>query len=363
MKFKFENLDSIRTIAFLSTFMAHAFYAESEAVLNSSSFQWAVQFREVFSFGVPVFFVLSGFLISYLMLKEQEEVGHFSVKNFYMRRILRIWPVFYLVLIIGFVLFPLLRMYVLHEPYLETANPLYYISYLSNFDQMANTSLPYGVGLGPTWSVSIEEQFYVLWPLLLLFFKKKRFVWAILFILISSMILTTGFQLSNKHTIYCMMYLSVGGLFAYFSFYHTKLIQKITSIHPVVFIALILLLFGCMYATTIGYGGFLLITLIASIIGYIIIYQCYSGRMSLKRIPFLETIGKYTYGLYLYHVICNFIIYTAFSDVLNIQESEFNVVFAKPVLSLVLSLGLSYISYHYFEKYFLGLKKRFNSAN
>ena len=71
MKFRFENLDSIRTIAFLSTFLAHAFYAESQEVLDSSMFQWAVKFREIFSFGVPVFFVLSGFLITYLMLKEE----------------------------------------------------------------------------------------------------------------------------------------------------------------------------------------------------------------------------------------------------------------------------------------------------
>ena len=83
MKFKFENLDSIRTIAFLSTFMAHAFYTESAQVKSSTSFQWAIQFQEIFSFGVPIFFVLSGFLISYLMLKEQEEVGTFNLKNFY----------------------------------------------------------------------------------------------------------------------------------------------------------------------------------------------------------------------------------------------------------------------------------------
>ena len=362
MKFKFENLDSIRTIAFLSTFMAHAFYTESAQVKSSTSFQWAIQFQEIFSFGVPIFFVLSGFLISYLMLKEQEEVGTFNLKNFYLRRILRIWPVYFLVLLIGFVLFPIIRSYILHDPYIETANSIYYILFLSNFDQIAHTTLPFGIGLGPTWSVSIEEQFYVVWPLFLLLFKKKSFIRAIVLVLIASLLLTPLLSLTSKHSIYCMMYLSVGGLAAYLAYYYHSFIVKITRIHPVFFLTVIILLILSMYFASLGIGNFLLITAIAFLIAYIILFQCYSGKLNLKRIPFLETLGKYTYGLYLYHVICNFIAHILIDDVLKIQETELTVVFIKPIISLGLSLLLSFISYHYYEKYFLKLKNRF-SAN
>lgn len=361
MKFKFENLDSIRTIAFLSTFMAHAFYTESEIVKNSSSFSFAIQFQEIFSFGVPIFFVLSGFLISYLMLKEQEEVGRFSLKNFYMRRILRIWPVYLLVLLIGFVIFPIVRDVILHEPYAETANPIYYLLFLSNFDQIANTSLPFGVGLGPTWSVSIEEQFYLIWPLFLLVFRRKKFIWAIALVLLFSISSTLIFGLSNKHTVYCMTYLSIGGLFAYFSYYHQDLVRKATFLSGWVFLLIVAVLFWFMHLSSIGQGGFYIIIMIALVIGYLITYQCFSGRAQLKKIPFLESIGKYTYGLYLYHVICNFVSHTIVDDIIHLSETEFTVIVLKPLISLVLALVVSYFSYHYFEMYFLRLKGRFSS--
>ena len=361
MKFKLENLDSLRTIAFLSTFLAHAFYTESEPIKNSASFQWAIQFQEILSFGVPIFFVLSGFLITYLMLKEQEEVGTFSLKNFYMRRILRIWPVYFLVVFIGFALFPLVRTYWLHGQFIETANPIYYILFLSNFDQMSHVALPFGVGLGPTWSVSIEEQFYFVWPLFLLIFKKKYFIWAILLVLAASIVLTSLLSLSSKHSVFCMMYLSVGGFSAYLAYYYKWFIVKIVRIHPLFFLIIVMLLIVCMNFSTIVFGKFFLITAIAFLISYIILFQCYSGKLELKQIPFLEKIGKYTYGLYLYHVICNFIVNIAIDDLLKIQESELTVVFIKPFLSLGLSVILSIISYHYYEKYFLKLKTRFST--
>lgn len=361
MKFKFENLDSIRTLAFLSTFLAHAFYTESVQVKSSTSFQWAIQFQEIFSFGVPIFFVLSGFLITYLMLKEQDEFGTFNLKNFYLRRILRIWPVYFFVLIIGFVLFPIIRSYIMKDSYIESANSIYYILFLSNFDQIAHTTLPFGIGLGPTWSVSIEEQFYVVWPLFLLFFKKKSFIWAIVLVLLATLVLTPLLGFPSKHSVFCMMYLSVGGFAAYLAYYYQSFILKITRIHPVFFLTVIILLIVSIYFASLGIANFFLITAIAFLIAYIILFQCYAGKLNLKRIPFLETTGKYTYGLYLYHVICNFIAHVAIDDILKIQETELTVVFIKPIISLGLSLLLSLISYHYYEKYFLKLKTRFSS--
>ena len=88
-KFRLENLDSIRSIAFLSTFFAHAFFAETSQIQNNPIYINAIKFQELLSFGVPIFFVLSGFLITLLIIKEQDETNSFSIKNFYIRRILR----------------------------------------------------------------------------------------------------------------------------------------------------------------------------------------------------------------------------------------------------------------------------------
>jgi peptidoglycan/LPS O-acetylase OafA/YrhL len=295
------------------------------------------------------------------MLKEQEEHGKFVVRNFYLRRILRIWPAYFIVLLIGFVIFPILRNNILNQPYLETANPVYYLFFLSNFDQINQHTLPFGVGLGPTWSVSIEEQFYLFWPILLLFFKKSKFIIAILLTLSASLIMSPLFNLSNKHTLYCMLYLSIGGLYGYLSFYKFGFIKKATKIPSLLFIFCVIVLLLCMFISSNGYSSFGLIVFIAFIIGYIIIYQCFSGKMSFNKIPFIESLGKYTYGLYLYHVICNFIAHVLIDDIAKIPESNLMVLIFKPLLSLGFSLILSYISYHYFESFFLKLKRLFSS--
>jgi peptidoglycan/LPS O-acetylase OafA/YrhL len=90
MKFRFPNLDSIRTLAFLSVFAAHSFSTENTVILRNDFYLVALSLRKLFAFGVPIFFVLSGFLISYLMLNEQDRKNDFSIKNFYIRRVLRI---------------------------------------------------------------------------------------------------------------------------------------------------------------------------------------------------------------------------------------------------------------------------------
>jgi peptidoglycan/LPS O-acetylase OafA/YrhL len=342
--------------------MAHAFYTESPEIQTSALFEWAVHFQQVFSFGVPIFFVLSGFLITYLMLREQEGLGKFNVLNFYIRRVLRIWPLYFLVLLIGFVAFPLIRDWVLQEPIVETANPLMYALFLSNFDQINTGVLPYGVGLGPTWSVSIEEQYYLLWPLLLVLLPRRRFVLAIAAVVFLSIVLTLQFGLNNKHTIYCMIYLGIGSLFGYLAFYHERFISKITSIPSIVFLFILLLFFALLYSNIFYVHSFWMILVIALAIGYIITFQCFSARFEFRKIPFVERIGKYTYGLYLYHVICNFIIYTIFTKIMKTEESELLAVFVRPTLSLAISIWMSYFSYHYFESYFLRLKQKFSRS-
>ena len=86
--------------------------------------------------GVNFFFVLSGFLITYLLLSEKKSFGKISIGNFYLRRMLRIWPVYYLTLIIGFIAVPSIQWYLNnsvteHYPAVN-ANPWYYISFLGN---------------------------------------------------------------------------------------------------------------------------------------------------------------------------------------------------------------------------------------
>lgn len=361
-KFRFENLDSIRTVAFLTVFLAHSVASDLPSIIGNPIYNFFNIFRSVFSFGVPVFFVLSGFLISFLMLKEQESKTGFCVKNFYIRRVLRIWPVYYIVIIFGFVVFPLLRTYILHIPYLENANFINYIFFIGNFDQIINNQLPFGVGLGPTWSVGVEEQFYLLWPIVIMFFKKRHFIIPIIGFIIISTLSSVIFKLDSQNTIFCFIYLSTGALFAYISYYYNDKILKITKISPVFFI-LALVMFILIIMDVICFLGFMKMLVISVLIAYMIVYQCYSGRFALKNIPLLERLGKYTYGLYLYHSICIFIIHTLVLKILKIEENAVTIVLIIPLFSLILSIVISVLSYKYIELFFLKLKDRFNNLN
>lgn len=141
--------------------------------------------------------------------------------------------------------------------------------------------------------------------------------------------------------------------------FQRSFIGKITNVSSFIFIFSVLMLITAVYLISYSSAGFFMVVIAAILIGYIIVYQCYSERLELRKVPFLERMGKYTYGLYLYHVICNFIIHTFFSKIFNFEDSVLNAVFIKPLLSLFLSIIISVLSYKYIESYFLKLKSRF----
>ncbi|MGH9548926.1 MAG: acyltransferase family protein, partial [Terriglobales bacterium] len=142
--------------------------------------------------GVELFFVLSGYLITLLLLREKSELGSISVKNFYARRVLRIWPVYFLVLA-GLSLFPLtLTHWGNMQNYWEFMRRLIlpFSLFVGNFGLLQQgltlqnfcSAWPlryycYVALLLPLWSVCVEEQFYLVWPLLLAVVRRTRALW------------------------------------------------------------------------------------------------------------------------------------------------------------------------------------------
>src|SRR5690606_19427107 len=105
--------------------------------------------------GVNFFFVLSGFLITYLLLIEMQLRGRINIGSFYIRRALRIWPLFYFCVAFGFIAFPFFKS-MLGEIPNESANVVSYLFFLNNFDFIKNP--PDSSVLSVLWSVAIEEQ-------------------------------------------------------------------------------------------------------------------------------------------------------------------------------------------------------------
>ncbi|HET9503954.1 MAG TPA: acyltransferase family protein [Hymenobacter sp.] len=99
----FPNLDGLRFLAFFAVFLFHSLYTPDAGIAASSLYQVPYQLTRVGDLGVNFFFVLSGFLITYLLLSEKQLMGRVAIGAFYMRRILRIWPLYFVVVFIGFV--------------------------------------------------------------------------------------------------------------------------------------------------------------------------------------------------------------------------------------------------------------------
>jgi peptidoglycan/LPS O-acetylase OafA/YrhL len=158
------QLDGLRALAFLSVFVNHAF---------SVSLLWI---------GVDLFFVLSGFLITTILLKQRTEEGYFRV--FYYRRFLRIFPPYYLFLVMVFVFY-------------ETnwqAHWYWYAFYLSNIREGFSCGHSVGV-LVPMWSLAVEEQFYLLWPLFVYTLGPRGMLWFSLALIFAAPL--TRFYLSG----------------------------------------------------------------------------------------------------------------------------------------------------------------------
>src|SRR2546430_13098117 len=124
--------------------------------------------------GVTLFFVLSGFLISYLLLTEKKVAGTVAVRKFYLRRILRIWPLYYLLVFLPFMILPRIGFFAVPKySALLPVNFRYTLPlYILLLPQVALSIFDPVPFAEPLWSIGVEEQFYLLWPLLLKHVRK-----------------------------------------------------------------------------------------------------------------------------------------------------------------------------------------------
>jgi peptidoglycan/LPS O-acetylase OafA/YrhL len=153
-------LDGIRGLAVLLVMVDHM------QIIWGGTSSWFRAIPELGQHGVDLFFVLSGFLITGILDDGRESKSYF--RNFYIRRALRIFPLYYLFLFIAFYLQPRL----VHKPDIALGEHSWFWLYLSNFFFASRGWLetsPFNLNL--TWSLAIEEQFYIVWPLIVLLFR------------------------------------------------------------------------------------------------------------------------------------------------------------------------------------------------
>jgi len=363
----FENLDGLRFLCFLSVFFYHSFHTNLKHISSNPIYQFIT--KEIFgngNLGVNFFFVLSGFLITYLLIEEKKMNGRIDIRKFWVRRILRIWPLFYFCVFFGFVLFPWLKEMFGQTPN-ETANLWTYLVFINNFDMIKN-GMPDSSVLGVLWSVAIEEQFYLTWPVILSFFSLKRYWIPFVVIILSSLIfrsIYTAEMYHENHTLSCIGDMATGATGAWLIStrgYFLNFIKKLNRF-SIAFIY-ILFIFVFFFRDEVLYANYYIRIFerffIAVVILFVILEQNYAERSFFKMSYFknISRLGVITYGLYCLHFVGILSVITI-TNMFMINTQLWQVLIVETALALSLTIFLSYISYRFYEKPFLKFKDKF----
>ncbi len=354
----FPNLDGLRFFAFFLVFWQHAFVPLMETL------QIPADYKHYFvtgGLGVSFFFVLSGFLITYLLLKENAKNGFINIKAFYVRRILRILPLYYAVLAFGFLLYPLMR-YLLHLPPQDNGNPVLYILFLGNFDVMsAALDRPSFVGI--LWSLAIEEQFYIFWVLLLVIVPRKLYIFLILLVIIVSTAfraLQTDEKILYFHTLSVISDLGIGAAMAYLAFNKPSFTAFFKRLSKLAIAAIYVLGIALVFVFPNLFNAAIQRIVFSLFFAFVIAEQNYSDnsfyKMSnFKRISFC---GVFTYGLYMLHPIVFYFINLA-AEWIGIEKAAISTILMVAAAGLALSIAAAAASFYIFEKPVLKFKQRF----
>jgi peptidoglycan/LPS O-acetylase OafA/YrhL len=324
--------------------------------------------------GVSLFFVLSGFLITYLLLQEDRATGTIDIRKFYIRRILRIWPLYYLIVGLGFFVLPwCMEASGLQNALITAYWPklILFLLFLPNLAMVAFPQVPF---TAQVWSIGTEEQFYLIWPLLLKKFKSvlpavlSGIAIGIILLRKSLFILRdhlaeSGFrsglslfvEFLNTFNIECM---AIGGLGAWLLFNDkTKFLHVIYK--PIVQVLLLCGIFASLSTGLFGHVKFRHVVNSLLFIGLIL--NLAGNPNSLLRLEnkFYRFMGRISYGLYMFHPLCFYLVFYACKPFIY-QGSVLAVNVLIYIFVFALSTGIAWLSHTLFEKRFLKMKSKFS---
>ena len=364
--FYHPELDVLRFVAFLAVFMHHAMPRDARLYINAgfspTATEWILAAKEAGAFGVDLFFALSAYLITQLLLREYANRGSFSVSAFYVRRALRIWPLYFTFLALTVFVIPTILPN-------ERFGPFYIASFalfLGNW-ACAIEGLPFSVA-GPLWSISVEEQFYIGWPLLLRVFgmaRIKQLAVAMLAVTVAVRILLAVFDVEHPG-VWCNTFARLDpiALGAILAFVLRGRAPRINGALRIVLCAGALAIWWLVakYLSQAGPTSILTygLSALASVVLLIAILQSNAQLLYVRPFSWLVYLGRISYGLYVFHLFALAVVMKlSFIPLLGIPLN-----FAGRVaLSLILTIGLAAISYKWLEQPFLKLKKRFTHGD
>ena len=360
----FKELNSLRFIGFIGIFFGHVFFSNSPEIINSKLYATLFSYGKILGFiSIDSFFVLSSFLITWKALEEIKFTSKFQLKNFLIRRSLRIWPLYFLIVFIGFLLEYFKSYYFLESEKLPSL--WNFILFILNYDIIENgyNFLFFMVFM---WSISVEEQFYVFWAITIKWFNKYLFGISF-FIIFLSLVFRIYFindSLSlNFHTASALGNFGIGALTAILAFKNPNFLNKLQSLNrkTILFFYSIIFIFFIKMPVLLEYDFFIVIqrVLFSIFFSFIILEQTYCDQSIVKvsRIKYFNFFGKISYGLYCYHGI---MITTVLQISGFLSESLLNSLILFPVFIFVSTLLISHFSYRLYESKFLNFKSKFS---
>jgi peptidoglycan/LPS O-acetylase OafA/YrhL len=360
----FPNLNGIRCIAAMLVIIHHI--EQFKSLFSIENFWGKSPFIEIVGhLGVVLFFVLSGFLITYLLLIEEKSTNDINIRDFYIRRVLRIWPLYYLIISISLFVLPYIPFFEIPGYPKDVVHENLALKIILYFTFFANIALNVGVVpyASQSWSIGIEEQFYLIWPVIIKKFKKYRIlliglvigIYYLIKLLLKSNLWdfqtekTALYILWSGFTFDCM---AIGSLFAILSFQKSRLL-KIFLNNSLFYLSLatssVLILMGYKFPK---YHD----QLFAILFGIIILNFATNKEIAITlENKILNYLGKISYGLYMFHSIC---IVIAIKICLHFSIQSNFILYP---LCITLSILVSSFSYTYFEKRFLSIKKKYTN--
>lgn len=360
-------LDGVRGLAILMVLVVH-FIGDIEP--TSPFERWVSQLTSYGAMGVDLFFVLSGFLITGILCDSRKKPFYF--RNFYARRVLRIFPLYFGVLMLGlwvlprFVTIPRLDVAVREQAWLWAYSANFLVGIKGSWE-----ALPI---FNHFWSLAVEEHFYLVWPLVVFVFpghKLKQVAW----IIVCGALLTRMTMIAagiNEIAVYAMTpgrldALAMGGLMAVIARDEGG-ITRLRRFAPRGLVVGGVFIAGTYLLTRLvpqwqpvshqirqtTFAVCFCTLLIYALTGPPLIRGFFESRA-------MTFFGKYSYGLYVFHFLYGYFMiqYDTVEVVAATVGSHTLAIFVQAILATGLSVVLALLSYHTFEKHFLKLKVRF----
>lgn len=296
---------------------------------------------------VLYFFTLSGFLIIRIIFLEINSKNTFNFKNFYLRRVQRLYPVYYLVLFSGFLFYNFFLPSFGIDYNIEYPIHEFFLGYILLIPNVITHYYKVGGILNVLWSIGVEEQFYLFAPLLIYIGRKNILFTLIILLLILLGISLFYFDFYSYKNYY--FYFVCGGLFAVFFEKFEFHFFKRPIIHVIAYIIFILSFitnyFTFDYGIFYHYFNMLLGALVISLITYYPKFEI--------KIKSINYFGKISYGIYMYHMfsVVMVLFFVKRFGLFNVLSNSILIILIN-ILCIFFSILLAHISYQYFEKIF-----------